>query len=661
MKIGITSFELIIMMVLLVISPNPGLAGEMILVAKKIPDVQLNASDAGPYSRTPDYDSGWTDIGAGADKIFTHNLGGNPDDYLVDLQAYNPIGGVHEYYLGSDSSYSFGHKDTLGYYWYNLNAASISVKRYNEDFSAVQVRVRIWVVPDADYDSGWKPIETTKELSLDHNLKGNPDDYVVDIQFNNLGGLGINNCKYGMDTFFKDGVAITTQGAAWQKLTSNAIEVFRAENDINAFRVRVRIWRVTNSNYDSGWQKISKGTSVNLPHDLGGPWNDFIVDLQFKHNGQFGVHQISYGGDEVFFGDTYTQFGAWLDTLNNHQMNIQRGADDTNVDEVKVRIWANPEPKYDSGWKNIVKGEILTLKHDLGGIPDYYVVDMQFKDTSEDKVNGHGQSNTNYGGDSFENHPSRQMEFHGAYWSGLTSSQIEVNRQPNDVYADQVRVRIWIPPVPSFDSQWISINPGGMGLNINHIVSGDADDYVVDMQFKDTSAAGAGINQHFFGGNNYQNSSGALTLQGVSWSRLNNASLHVIHGSSDTSAEEVRVRIWKNPNPDYDSNWTLIAAGNAKDFIHQLGRNPDDYLLNLQFLDNTTAGVHQIYVGHNTSYAPTGTPIKSGAFWFGLNESSVKVNREVSDVYVHKARVRIWVVGKTPINDIYLPVMLSSN
>ena len=363
----------------------------------------------------------------------------------MDLQAYNPIGGVYEYYIGSDLSYSFGHKDTLGYYWYNLNASSISVKRYNEDFSAVQVRVRIWAVPDADFDSGWRTIETAKELSLDHNLNGDPGEYVVDVQFNNLGGLGINNCKYGMDTFFENGSAITMQGAGWQNLTANSIELFRADDDIYAFRMRVRIWRVPESNYDSGWRTINKGQSINLAHALGGPWNDYVVHMQFKDKDQYGIHHISYGGDEVFFGSSYTQFGAWLDMLDNNQLKIQRGADDINVDEVRVRIWVNPEPKYDSGWQSIAKGEFKTLYHNLGGDQDHYVVDLQFKDTVADGVEGYGVNHADYGGDSYQNQSSGKMEMHGVYWWGLTNSQIKSSCLIDDTHADQVRIRIWNP------------------------------------------------------------------------------------------------------------------------------------------------------------------------------------------------------------------------
>ena len=49
----------------------------------------------------PDYDSGWYSIAQNETKTFTHNLGGNVDNYVVDMQ-FKQFGGLHQMYYGTD-------------------------------------------------------------------------------------------------------------------------------------------------------------------------------------------------------------------------------------------------------------------------------------------------------------------------------------------------------------------------------------------------------------------------------------------------------------------------------------------------------------------------------------------------------------------------------
>ncbi len=50
------------------------------------------------------------------------------------------------------------------------------------------------------------------------------------------------------------------------------------------------------------------------------------------------------------------------------------------------------------------KGGNRTFDHDLGGNPDFYSVDFQFKDLRP--VGGFGVNQKQYGGDTFQVHPS---------------------------------------------------------------------------------------------------------------------------------------------------------------------------------------------------------------------------------------------------------------
>jgi hypothetical protein len=84
-----------------------------------------------------------------------------------------------------------------------------------------------------------------------------------------------------------------------------------------------------------------------------------------------------------------------------------------------------PLPAFDSGWEHINKGERYYLNHDIGGNPDTYVVDIEFKSTDD----GINKMCTNSG---------------GVGWFGLTNKQIGVYRGPDDDHAQYVRVRIWV-------------------------------------------------------------------------------------------------------------------------------------------------------------------------------------------------------------------------
>lgn len=89
----------------------------------------------------PHYDSGWVQATAGGTKSFTHNLGGDVDDYVIDLWGKTSEGGMSqaEYYIDSADK-------ERGAYWHSLNATQIGVYRGANDQKAFYVRVRIWRV-----------------------------------------------------------------------------------------------------------------------------------------------------------------------------------------------------------------------------------------------------------------------------------------------------------------------------------------------------------------------------------------------------------------------------------------------------------------------------------------------------------------------------------
>ncbi len=89
----------------------------------------------------PHYDSGWYTMTAGSDHVFTHNLGGDPDNYIVDMQFKDESYGVHQWFYGVDYD-NLGNK--WGAAWHSLTDSTITVDRMSNDTNVDYVRVRIW-------------------------------------------------------------------------------------------------------------------------------------------------------------------------------------------------------------------------------------------------------------------------------------------------------------------------------------------------------------------------------------------------------------------------------------------------------------------------------------------------------------------------------------
>jgi hypothetical protein len=95
-------------------------------------------------------------------------------------------------------------------------------------------------------------------------------------------------------------------------------------------------------------------------------------------------------------------------------------------------------------------------------------------------------------------------------------------------------------PRPAWDSDWGTISAGTCSL-LSHDLGGDADDYVVDLQFKDTTGSPPLMGIHNYG---YACDTDGANYTGGFWRSLTNASIVVCRCSSDDRVGEVRVRIW---------------------------------------------------------------------------------------------------------------------
>jgi len=483
--------------------------------------------------------------------------------------------------------------------------------------------VRIWKIARANFDSGWVNIAQGQTLNLAHNIGGSSDDYVIYLEFKDNESYGIHQRSYGGSVY--NPVSI---GAYWSNLNSSTIRVFRSPDDLGADQMRVRIWKANHPDYDSGWQAVGIETVFN--HNLGGPWNDYVVDLQFKDIEVYGVNHRFYGGGL----STYDQGGYWKG-LNGSQVSAYRQNNPPHIDQMRVRIWKCSAPKYDSGWFSLSPGGQRTLTHSLGGNSDDYVVDLQFKD-SLFSIN-----NRYYGGRMCYDTFSVYTRYRGAYWYALNNSQIKVYRSGDDAMAEQVRVRLWLAPGADFDSGWKTM-PAPSTWNFNPGLSNE-DDCVVYLEFKNSS--GGGIHHMEYGGDKWWDNSDVLHIYGAYWDNLSPTSIHVNRQQNDTLVEQIRVRIWKNnpfPVPRYawKDDWRSYEHGMPTVRTHALGGDVNDYVLDMRFQATGLFFKNQRFYG-----SIYGKHEKSGAFYQNLNTNSLEVIRELNDGNASWIMLRLWNTG----------------
>ena len=101
-----------------------------------------SGSDGAPFPK-PAYNSGWVSIAQAETKVLTHNIGGNVDNYVVDVTMKHSTDGIQNYGAGMDV-YGDISPQVEGFAWSNLTSSQISVRR-GDDESAASIRVRIWV------------------------------------------------------------------------------------------------------------------------------------------------------------------------------------------------------------------------------------------------------------------------------------------------------------------------------------------------------------------------------------------------------------------------------------------------------------------------------------------------------------------------------------
>jgi len=376
-----------------------------------------------------------------------------------------------------------------------------------------------------------------------------------------------------------------------------------------------------------------------------------IIDLQFRHP-TYGVHHIFYGGNDIGANpalDTVEddRVGAYWFNLNPNSVSVYRRAEDEYAHEVRIRIWHPWKPdsaRYDSLWKDISPDTILTVNHNISNAPDTGVVDLQYRQ-SGGSINQRYFGGMDFGSTSFSGTLNNNRT--GAYWYNFGSASVTIKRRAEDIYAEQVRLRIWIMSKPDYDSGWVALGAGSIATELDHNLGGDAMNYLLDFQYRSPIY---GINSILYGGADFgTNAPTGLSendRMGAYWRTLSNSSVYVYRRPEDLYAPEVRIRIWRTLIADYDSNWTSVNQDNAKTLTHNVGGNNQLYFVNMVFYDTSSNYTNQRHYGGMDFGAnpPLGylENDRVGAYWRSLTSSSISVYRRPEDGFADNVRVRIW-------------------
>jgi hypothetical protein len=98
--------------------------------------------------------------------------------------------------------------------------------------------------PRPAYGSGWIYYAKNECKTLNHNIGGDVNNYVVDMQFtSDVTGAGINARFYGGVYYYTPILpGYSYNGAHWQNLNTTSITVCRGDQDRHAYWIRIRIW-----------------------------------------------------------------------------------------------------------------------------------------------------------------------------------------------------------------------------------------------------------------------------------------------------------------------------------------------------------------------------------------------------------------------------------
>lgn len=106
----------------------------------------IGPNNGAPFPR-PAYDSGWILVPPDSTIFLIHGVGGNANNYFVDMQ-FNGVGGVSNHRIGGDTYYlpPLGERKGNGMSYHGLTSDQIRITNYDTYGTTDEyVRIRIWV------------------------------------------------------------------------------------------------------------------------------------------------------------------------------------------------------------------------------------------------------------------------------------------------------------------------------------------------------------------------------------------------------------------------------------------------------------------------------------------------------------------------------------
>jgi hypothetical protein len=273
------------------------------------------------------FDSGWYNVGVSPDPftiVFPHNIGGNPDDYLVNLECWD--NSTLSYYNCTDNGFN------INAHWYGLTNSSINVWVLGGGIRPDQIRVRIYTKASI-YNSGGRtigirpdPISVSFPLSFGYKI--NLDNLVIKLDCQDDTTLGTYDCTN--QNFDID--------AHWYDMDLTDIKVY-IEKGSRPDAVRVRFFSAIPA-YNSDWHTIGiRPDPLPIPfiHNLGGNQDEYIVKLDCKDDTELKTYDCTnqlFNQSAHWYGMTNTNINLWI-------------SGGSVPDEVRVRIWRQDQTIYE--------------------------------------------------------------------------------------------------------------------------------------------------------------------------------------------------------------------------------------------------------------------------------------------------------------------------
>lgn len=308
----------------------------------------------------PDYDSGWTNISKGEQIALQHNLGGNPDDYAVDLQFKDFIIGSEypddAYTRGlwhlNDVSGNVVDSSSYGNHGTNYNATRGVEGKFGtnafqfdgtNDYVLIQNSASLNLSDDITVEAWVKGnAQNNRAIISKYDTAGKRSWFLGTGYYNNQ-KLEVLISQDGGTTNFKQyESSITVFDNDWHHV------VFTFNNSVLSLYIDGQLDTVPNKIVDASISTIYKSTTnvVLASYYASGSLSTFFdgiidevrisgtarTDFSTADENKTVIHNRGFGGASV-------SVGAWYTDLNTTSITVARGTADDKADQIRIRMW----------------------------------------------------------------------------------------------------------------------------------------------------------------------------------------------------------------------------------------------------------------------------------------------------------------------------------